>query len=69
MNNQQLTITNELDAYVKEYNTNLSNVLNKLAPLNIRTRVSRPIVPWNSEVIDHAIRSRRKAERRWIRLI
>ena len=61
------TTADELEAYAKEYNTTLSTMLDKHAPLRTRTRVSRPLVPWYSDAIDKAKRSRRKAERKWRR--
>ena len=61
------TSANELEAYVNAYNSTLSALLDKHAPLRTRTRVSRPMVPWYSNEIDDAKRSRRKAERKWRR--
>ena len=40
-------------------------MLNKHAPPRTRTRVIRSVVPWKSDTIDKAKRSRRKAERKW----
>ena len=57
----------ELEIYGREYNTALSAMLDKHAPLGTRTRVSRPVVAWYSDTIDKAKRSRRKAERKWRR--
>ena len=61
------TTTDELEAYVNSYNSILSALLDKHAPLRTRTRVSRPVVPWYSNEINDAKRSRRKAERKWRR--
>ena len=61
------TTANELEAYVNSYNSTLSALLDKHAPLRTRTRVSRPVVPWYSNEINDAKRSRRKADRKWRR--
>ena len=61
------TTANELEAYVNSYNSTLSALLDKHAPLRTRTRVSRPVVPWYSSEINDAKRSRQKAERKWRR--
>ena len=59
------TTANELEAYVNSYNSTLSALLDKHAPLRTRTRVGRPVVPWYSNEINDAKRSLRKAERKW----
>ena len=59
------TTANELEAYVKSYNSSLSALLDKHAPVRTRTRDSRPVVPWYSNEINDARRSHRKAERKW----
>ena len=61
------TTANGLEAYVNSNNSILSALLDKHAPLRTRTRVSRPVVPWYSNEINDAKRSRRKAERKWRR--
>ena len=61
------TTANELEAYVNSYNSTLSALLDKHAPLRTRTRVSWPVVPWYSSEINDAKRSRQKAERKWRR--
>ena len=63
----ETTTADELEIYGREYNTALSAMLDKHAPLRTRTRVSRPVVAWYSDTIDKAKRSRRKAERKWRR--
>ena len=63
----ETTTADELEIYGREYNTTLSAMLDKHAPLRTRTRVSRPVVAWYSDTIDKAKRSRRKAERKWRR--
>ena len=51
------TTDDELEIYVREYNTALSSILDKHAlVLGTRTRVSRPVVPWYSDTIDKAKR-------------
>ena len=55
------TTANELEANVN--NSTLSALQDKHALLRNRTRVSRPVVPWYSNEINDAKRSRRKAER------
>ena len=61
--------TNSLDlnAFVHDYNTTLSRVLDQHAPLKTKTVQSRPKVPWYSNEIAEAKRRRRKAEKRWKR--
>lgn len=54
MISQQLTNTNKLYAYVRVYNTILSDVLNKHSSLKNPTRVTRAVVPWYSDDTDHA---------------
>lgn len=43
----------------------MADVLDKHAPLRVRSIVVRPRVPWFFNEIRHAKRKRRKAERRW----
>lgn len=50
---------------VCEYYTTLSALLDHHTPLKTRTRVTRPVVPWYNEVINHAKRLYRKAEHKW----
>ena len=50
------TTTDELQAYVNSYNSILSALLDKHAPLRTRTRVSRPVVHWYSNEINDAKR-------------
>ena len=50
------TTTDELEAYVNSYNSILSALLDKHAPLRTRTRVSRPVVHWYSNEINDAKR-------------
>ena len=57
----------DLDAFVHDYNTTLSRVLDQHAPLKTKTVQSRPKVPWYSNEIAEAKRRRRKAEKRWKR--
>ena len=57
------TTANEVEAYVNSYYSTLSALLDKHTPLRTRTRVSRPVIPWYSNEINDAKRSRRKAER------
>ena len=54
-----------LDDLVTSYNSTLSNVLNKHAPVRTRTTVLRPLVPWFTEEIRASKRLRRRSERRW----
>ena len=61
------TNADDLNDYAKEYNTTLSELLDRHAPQRTRTRVTRPVVPWYNEDIDQAKRARRKAERKWRR--
>ena len=64
---EEPTTDDELESYARAYNSTLSALLDKHAPLRTRTRVSRPVVPWYSKEIDEATRSSRKAERKWRR--
>ena len=50
-----------------DYNTILSTVLERHAPLKTKTKVVRPTVPWYKDEIDCIRRLRRKAERKWRR--
>ena len=47
------------------YTSTLSSLLDKHAPLQKKTSVVRQRVPWFNSEIKDAIRSRRKAERKW----
>ena len=54
-----------LDDLVACYNSTLSSLIKSHAPLQTRTVVSRPRLPWFNDSIKAAIRERRKAERKW----
>ena len=54
-----------MDDLVNCYNSTLSSLIDRYAPLNKRTVVNRPRVPWIDCDIKAAIRERRKAERKW----
>ena len=54
-----------LDAQLDQYNSILSDIINKLAPLKTRKVTIRPVTPWYSEEIHAAKIERRKAESRW----
>lgn len=57
----------DLDAIVRDYNTILSTVLERHAPLKTKTKFVRPTVPWYNDEIDCARRLRDKAGRKWRR--
>jgi hypothetical protein len=54
-----------VDEAVSTYNDELSNFLNKHAPVITRTITLHPEAPWYNPVIDAAKKDRRKAENRW----
>jgi len=54
-----------LDDLVNCYNSTLSSLIDRYAPLNKRSVLNRPHVPWIDSDIKAAIRERRKAERKW----
>lgn len=56
-----------LDVAVHQYDSQLGNLLNKHAPLQSRSIVVRPVVPWYNEDIGAAKRKRRQLERQWRR--
>ena len=55
----------DLDGLVDCYNTTLTTILDKHAPLCSKVVAARARVPWFSDQIRSAKRNRRKAERRW----
>lgn len=55
----------DLDDLVECYNTCLSTILERHAPLRKKTMTIRPKVPWMNNEIKQAKRLRRKAERTW----
>lgn len=61
------TSTLSLDEQVQLYNTELSVILDKLAPLKTRTITIRPEAVWYNNSIREAKQRRRKAERIWRR--
>ena len=56
-----------LEELVSCYNKTLQAAMDKHAPLQTRTIVSRPRVPWYNDEIRQAKRDRRKAEKQWRR--
>ena len=54
-----------VDALLHNYNSTLSRLINRHAPLKKKTLRARPRVPWYNADIDSAKRIRRKGERRW----
>jgi hypothetical protein len=54
----------ELDELTHSYNTTLKIILDRHAPLRVRSVVVRPWVPWFTNGIREAKRERRKTERR-----
>ena len=57
----------ELNDLVDCYNRTLSSLLDRYAPVNCKTVVKRPTVPWFNEEVKLAKRARRRAERKWRR--
>ncbi|CAB3985662.1 RNA-directed DNA polymerase from transposon X-element [Paramuricea clavata] len=57
----------ELNDLVDCYNHTLSSSLDRHAPVNHKTVVKRPTVPWFNEEVKLAKRARRRAERKWRR--
>ncbi len=55
----------ELHDLTHSYNTTLKRILDRHAPLRVRSVVVRPRVPWFTNGIREAKRERRKTERRW----
>ena len=53
------------DELVDCYKTTLAELLDRYAPLKIKTVTVRPQVPWYSDEIPEAKRECRRAERRW----
>ena len=56
-----------LDVMIGCYNTTLTDILNRHAPLKTRTVTVRRRLPWFNEDIREAKRARRRAEKRWRR--
>ena len=59
--------TNDISVAVTEYNTRLSEILDKHAPNQNKTIILRPNAPWYNESIRDAKREKRKHERKWRR--
>jgi hypothetical protein len=57
--------SNNLDGLVKQYDAVLRELLDTHAPLQSRTFVERPLVPWISDKIIEAKKIRRKCEKKW----
>ena len=47
------------------YNSTLSSLLDKYAPLRTKSVANRKRVPWFNHKINDAIKARRRAERKW----
>ena len=62
---KQFDTADDLDAFVREYNSTLSALVDRHAPLKTHRRIIRPLVPWYNEIIDNAKRQRKKAECKW----
>ena len=57
--------SDDLDILIDQYNTCLSDVLEKYAPEKCRRIIDRPFNPWFNEHVNEAKRERRKYERKW----
>ena len=55
----------DLDELVACYDSTLRAVMNKHTPVQTRTMVVRPRIPWYTDDIRPAKKERRKAERKW----
>ena len=55
----------DLDKYVSNYNSVLSEVLDKHAPLITRCVIQRPNSPWYNETLHSLKHEKRAAERKW----
>ena len=53
----------DLDMVVSCYNSTLSSLLDKYAPLRTKSVANRKLVPWFNHEIKDAIKARRRAER------
>jgi hypothetical protein len=60
-----LNPSSSLDDLLNQYNTSISNVLDKLAPTKTRTVTLRPVAPWYNDSIHESRKLRRKAEATW----
>ena len=60
-----VSVGGDLDALTRKYNTVLSELLDKHAPLKKRTITLRPAAPWYNNTIRYEKQRRRKFERRW----
>lgn len=57
--------TDDVDELANAYNSVLSDLINKHAPLKTKVITVHPAAPWYSDEIAAARRQRRKAERKW----
>ena len=55
----------DVDVVVEKYNSTLSDILDKHAPLKTRTVTVHPDAPWINDEIKDKKRQKRKAERKW----
>ena len=60
-----LNASDDPNKLVKEYDTTITELLDKYAPLKTRTVVLRPLAPWYDEVLGNLRKERRKAEEKW----
>ena len=47
------------------YNSTLSSILDKYAPLKTKSVANRKRVPWFNDKIKDAVKARRRAKRKW----
>jgi len=57
----------DLDQLVNLYDCTLRALVERYAPLQRKTLLSRPLIPWFSKEIQAAKRCRRYCERLWVR--
>ena len=55
----------DLDGRVSQYNTVLTDLIDKYTPAKQKTMIRRPNTDWHEDEIDVAIAARRKAEGVW----
>ena len=55
----------DFDKFIQSYNSTLSSILDRHAPLKPKVVRSRPQVPWYNQEIAEAKRKRLKDERTW----
>ena len=60
-----LNASDDPDKLVKEYDTTITELLDKYTPLKTRTVVLCPLASWYDKVLGNLRKERRKAEEKW----